>query len=151
MTSGGVRSLRTLVRLLVLVAALGGAFAYGFVCYWQKLPPYGLLIAAYDRVLQIDAVTSLYYRIRGRGNPPGRWTRAEDGLSPAQRAEMEKLASLGYVSGTVKATGGEGLITHYEKTRVAGGLNLYYSGHAPEVLLMDMEGKTLHRWRMPYA
>ncbi len=29
------------------------------------------------------------------------------------------------------------------------GLNLYVSGHAAEAVLMDMAGKTLHRWRYP--
>jgi len=29
------------------------------------------------------------------------------------------------------------------------GLNLYVSGHAAEAVLMDMEGRTLHRWRYP--
>jgi Arylsulfotransferase (ASST) len=29
------------------------------------------------------------------------------------------------------------------------GLNLYISGHAAEAVLMDMHGRTLHRWRYP--
>ena len=29
------------------------------------------------------------------------------------------------------------------------GLNLYVSGHAAEAVLMDMRGRTLHRWRYP--
>lgn len=32
---------------------------------------------------------------------------------------------------------------------VSPGLNLYTSGHAAEALLMDMDGRVLHRWRQP--
>lgn len=142
------RMVKTLLRAFIIAVAVVAIFVYGFLSHRQKLPPYELLISAYDRALQIDFVQSLYYRVRGQSHPPGRWTRAEDGLSPSQHEEMEKLASLGYVSGTVTATGERGLITNYDKTRAEAGVNLYCSGHAPEVLLMDMEGKTLHRWRM---
>ena len=36
-----------------------------------------------------------------------------------------------------------------DPSAVAPGLNLLLSGHAAEAVLMDREGKTLHRWRYP--
>ena len=41
------------------------------------------------------------------------------------------------------------LISHYDPTAVAPGLNLYVSGHAAEALLIDMQGRIVHRWRYP--
>jgi hypothetical protein len=34
----------------------------------------------------------------------------------------------------------------HDRARALPGLNFYTSGHAPEAVLMDMEGRTLHRW-----
>lgn len=37
----------------------------------------------------------------------------------------------------------------HDRAAVAPGLDFYLSGHAAEAALMDMEGRTLHRWRYP--
>ena len=81
----------------------------------------------------------------------GRWTkfrthRYDPDLTAEQREEIERLESLGYASGSTPAPQERDVI-HYDRDRAWPGLNLYTSGHAPEALLIDMEGRVLHRWR----
>lgn len=59
---------------------------------------------------------------------------------------VEDLNALGYLRGYEEAPSTQGA-TLFDRARVAPGLNLYTSGHAPEAYLMDMEGTILHRWR----
>jgi len=86
--------------------------------------------------------------------PPGRWHLALDGLTAAggRRAaeEAARAMSLPYSAGGVRAGGRSGVVFH-DRARPEPGLNLYVSGHAPEAILMDMEGRRLHRWRYPFA
>src|SRR3546814_20592216 len=42
-------------------------------------------------------------------------------------------------------------VTIYDPERAANGLTLYTSGHAQEAFLMDMEGKVVHEWSLPYS
>lgn len=74
---------------------------------------------------------------------PGLWTLAPGGASGG-------IGSLGYGSGYEPAPLQRGVTVH-DAERAQPGLNLYSSGHAPEALLMDMQGEVLHRWRLPYA
>jgi len=60
--------------------------------------------------------------------------------------EIALLEELGYVSASRRA-GEFSNVTVYDSLRASPGLNLYVSGHAPEAILMDMEGRVLHRWR----
>lgn len=91
--------------------------------------------------------------------PPGAWTpvrggkledeiermRAE-GLDWKQvTEEIKRLESIGYLAGTQAAPDEEGVTIH-RADRAWQGLNLYVSGHAPEAILMDMQGKALHAW-----
>jgi outer membrane protein assembly factor BamB len=41
------------------------------------------------------------------------------------------------------------VVVERDPRAVSEGLNLYVSGHAAEAVLMDMKGRTLHRWRYP--
>jgi outer membrane protein assembly factor BamB len=41
------------------------------------------------------------------------------------------------------------VITRHDPVLAFQGLNFYVSGHAAEAVLMDMEGRVLHRWRYP--
>lgn len=84
---------------------------------------------------------------------PGRWRRARiDSTGPSltaeQRAEIERLQSIGYVAGSRRAESSGVTLHVLEKTYE--GLNLYVSGHAPEAILMDMSGKILHRWKRTF-
>ena len=69
--------------------------------------------------------------------------------APADLEELERLAALGYVSGSASATSAGGVMLH-EPERAAAGLNLVVSGHAPGASLVDMEGNLLHEWRVSF-
>jgi len=69
-----------------------------------------------------------------------------------QQAAIEALEALGYAGGTVaadpaRATG----VTRHDAARAQPGLNLLVSAHDSEVLLMDMQGETLHRWACEFS
>jgi len=87
-------------------------------------------------------------REHGRRPAEGRWKRfrppPETGTPGGGREEVESLIALGYVSGSrpAQARG----VTRHDPYRAWPGLNLCCSGHAPEAMLMDMEGDVLHRW-----
>jgi hypothetical protein len=55
---------------------------------------------------------------------------------------------VGYLQGYEPAPAARG-VTTLVKDRVQPGLNLYVSGHGPEAMLIDMEGRPRHRWRRP--
>jgi len=87
--------------------------------------------------------------------PPGRWRRSPQPappsrLTPEQREQIEQLKSIGYVSGSVPAPAERGVV-HHVRERAWSGLNFYVSGHAPEAVLMDMEGNVLHRWHSEFS
>ncbi len=83
--------------------------------------------------------------------PAGHWKPlrpARDGLSPEQRAEAERLEAIGYLQG-YRPDARRG-VTVYDRARVAPRRQLYSSGHAPVVLLIDLEGRELHRWQVDF-
>ncbi len=71
--------------------------------------------------------------------------RLDPSMSPEQRAELEALEAIGYVGGSVEGAGPTGVVRN-RADKVWGGLNFYTSGHAPEALLMDNDGRVRHRW-----
>jgi outer membrane protein assembly factor BamB len=82
--------------------------------------------------------------------PAGRW----NVLTPSQvvseaEDEMARVMSLPYVSGRREAEGRSGVVFH-DPAQAMGGVNFYVSGHAPEALVLDMDGAVLHRWRLPF-
>lgn len=82
----------------------------------------------------------------GDDDPDGRWRRAR----PAQDAVTEQLDALGYMDGYEKAPSNTGVIRH-AKDQTAGGYNFYVSGHDSMATLMDMDGKVLHTWSLPFS
>jgi hypothetical protein len=78
----------------------------------------------------------------------GRWKKAR--WSKSLEDKIEGLEGIGYAGGTEEASELSNVTVHNRK-QVCAGLNLVVSGHAPEALLMDMEGEVLHRWRYSYA
>ena len=76
---------------------------------------------------------------------------APDSLTDEERAAIHALGALGYVGGTVEAdpewpTG----VTVHDALRVQPGYNLLVSAHGNEVVLLDMRGKRVHRWRCEF-
>lgn len=99
---------------------------------------------------------------RARGRPSFHWPLVAAllvwGLARAVLAEpapgseadeIEELRAIGYVAGSEAASAAAGVVRH-EPARVAPGLNLVTSGHAPVAMLMDLEGRVLHEWRAEF-
>jgi hypothetical protein len=70
-------------------------------------------------------------------------------LTPEQEAEIERLKSIGYLSGSQPVPLLSG-VTVYDRSRAQDGLNFYTTGDAPGAVLMDMEGRVLHKWAYTY-
>ena len=86
---------------------------------------------------------------------PGRWypdvyrSPSTAGLSEAQRASVEALEALGYVTGSEPKTAQSGIVL-WDRARASRGMNLYSSGHAATAILMGMDGEIQHTWSKPY-
>ncbi len=74
---------------------------------------------------------------------------ADDGMDDATQEQLAELEALGYL-GAVNAAPATSGVTVHDTTKAWPGLNLYVSGHAPELTLMDMDGRILHTWRPNY-
>ena len=89
-------------------------------------------------------------KIKEPKTPPGGWRTARDShLTSEQRAELNKLESLGYLAGGARASSVSG-VTLYDDSRSWHGLNLYVSGDSPGATLMDMDGNVVHEWHYPF-
>ena len=85
---------------------------------------------------------------------PGQWGHIQDSrsggkLTVEQKAEIDRLRSLGYAGGSVPAPDAAG-VTIADFVRASRALRYYTSGHAPAAFLMDPAGKVLHRWQYSY-
>lgn len=78
----------------------------------------------------------------------GHWNRVRDTVPAVDPEAVRKLQSIGYLSG-YRSDPGRSSVTVLEP-QAFDGVNLYTSGHAPEAVLMSMDGKVLHRWRCAY-
>jgi len=90
--------------------------------------------------------------------PGGRWHKGdwmevppdvEERLTPEQRAEFERLLSIGYLPGSQPVPVNSGVVV-YEKAKTWDGLNFYTSGDFPGAVLMDMTGRVLHKWKYKF-
>ena len=78
--------------------------------------------------------------------PGGRWHPVIEGrMTSEQLEEVERLRSLGYLSGSAEMPDVWG-ITVYDSSKTWDGLNFYTSGHSAGATLMDMDGNVLHEW-----
>ncbi|MAE62447.1 MAG: hypothetical protein CMJ49_13955 [Planctomycetaceae bacterium] len=127
-----------------LLIAAGMGFCYGFGAYHNRWFPYETI-----RGLAGDAQSD-----DTRNAQPGRWGYSifeSDGseMDPEMEKHLASMGTAGYAPGYHAAPDDTGVM-HHEAERVQGGLNLYTSGHAPEAILMDMDGQVMHRWRRSY-
>ena len=74
---------------------------------------------------------------------------ADPTADPTLRPGAEALAALPYLQGYRPARPGVETVSVHRPEAVAPGLNFYTSGHASEAVLMDPEGRVLHRWGYP--
>lgn len=111
----------------MLIVVVGGAI------YWKMV--------ADRRAEEQGAPSDVFPAGHWRRDPNAPWTTEGD---------LERVLSLPYLQGKVKAGQVMGVVQHDPELAQAG-LNLYCSGHSPEAVLMDMDGKILHRWRLRFA
>ncbi len=91
---------------------------------------------------------------RARTARAGVWNesrRAGKAPRPTEREReiLEQLETIGYLAGTRQGAGQVG-VTRHVPGRASAGLNFYVSGHLPGAILMDMDGKVLHRWEKAF-
>ena len=73
--------------------------------------------------------------------------RGESSDSRQLQAEIQRLQTLGYVSGSEIPLDGLVGVTVHHAERTTPGLNIVISGHGHEASLMDASGKILHQWQ----
>jgi len=66
-------------------------------------------------------------------------------------SQVDLLAELGYVDGTVDPHADRGGVLRHEPERAWPGLNLYSSRKDSGAQLIDMDGAVVHRWSLPEA
>ena len=115
-----------------MLAALAGAFLYGFVGRERRWFPYYPLRDAY-RALKPAAVPHRYART------------PTDPSALAQREAVGALTQLPYLQGYNPASGKSGVLV-YDEARAFPGWNLALSAHKTQALLLDMKGLAHHRW-----
>lgn len=83
--------------------------------------------------------------------PKGEWwvARGSD-ITEEQRREIEKLETIGYLTGHAPAPSRSG-VTLYDRSMAWEGLNFYVSGDSPGAILMDMDGNVIHRWHFEFT
>ena len=83
-----------------------------------------------------------------KGTGPGRWREVPEYLrtGAGDEADLDALEAIGYAGDTGQAATGIG-VTVFDRDAARAGLNLVTSGHAPEAVLMEMDGSVRHTWR----
>jgi hypothetical protein len=116
---------------------------YGVLLHRDKFFPYGWLRETFFNVPVIGG-NEAKQRVRWR-------VRRNRDLDLEQQQRMEELAAIGYVSGTELASDDAVGVVIFDPEQTAPGLNLYCSSHDTEAILIDLEGRQLHRWYFEYA
>jgi hypothetical protein len=85
----------------------------------------------------------------GEAPAAGRAAPADPAPAAELSARIRALEELGYAAGYEDAPGVEG-VTLLDAERAMPGLNLVVSAHAAEAVLIDLEGRVVHRWARPF-
>ncbi|MEN8148576.1 MAG: arylsulfotransferase family protein [Planctomycetota bacterium] len=118
-------------KLLAALLLIGAGFGWGVATQAFHVFPYQLL-----RDLR-SALRS------GPEEPIGRWHE----LRSAGDDDLEEnLAGHPYLRGYQEARERSGAFVR-DRERVCPGLTLFTSGHAPTILLVDIDGEVVHEWR----
>ncbi|HEY0513818.1 MAG TPA: arylsulfotransferase family protein [Thermoanaerobaculia bacterium] len=78
----------------------------------------------------------------------GKWHPARRGAEAGAEETAADVKAIPYLQGYRPAQN-RPAVAERDPKAACQGLNLYVSGHAAEAVLMDMHGRTLHRWRYP--
>jgi len=103
-------------------------------------------------IFPFPQLTNIKTKIQKKSKPniPGSW-RTSKTLTPPKKLSkkqldmIKQLNSIGYLSGSHSAPL-ETAVTTYDENAAFNGYNLITSGHKSEAILIDMEGKTIHKW-----
>lgn len=95
----------------------------------------------------IGSLKAAYWKLFGSDDtkPAGRWSRVNFPAKHQDDPAFNGLDGLGYIAGHEPAPEQTAVVVHVPGA-TDNGYNLYCSGHAPEVVLMNMDGDVLHRW-----
>jgi len=148
------------ILLIILLLAVSGGFAYGFLSSKTRTGPYRTANRVFEWARHQPAVRRLYVLLAGRPEDPvdeikGSWSPIADD-QPAGETDArpgpdgEDFQSVGYLSGYEPAPVKKGVTVHVPDIAYEG-LNLITSGHGQEAYLIDMKGKVLHRWAYRFA
>lgn len=142
------RTRRSFVALLLAAVFLGGA-VLGCRFYRREVAPHG--VRGYLRQLRTRDAGFVDRDVANRAWQPLTDPRRAGpaALTPQQRDALEQVAAIGYLDGYDKAPKLTGVTRH--DAAACPGLNLYVSGHAPEALLVGMDGAVRHRWACDFA
>ena len=141
--------------LLIVLLALAG-FVYGFLSAETEIPPYAQAHRAYEWAQRRYVFHKIRDLLTGRRHEPlpeGSWQSLDNAnwyTGPGADGPGGDFSGVGYLSGYKPAGDLKG-VSIFKSACTQPGLNLVTSGHAPEALLMDMEGKVLHRWAFDFA
>jgi hypothetical protein len=138
---------RVLARAVPALAILAAGFVYGFFTHKYQLPPYHLLRSLF---VEPEPIASTPPHTGGRWEKTPAWIRDLELHADGESGETEaRLSALGYLDGYIPPPQVDQVTTH-DPSLAQDGLNLYVSGHAPEVHLINMQGEALHVWRREF-
>jgi hypothetical protein len=127
-----------------LFALLSIAFATGYLTHRGEWIPFSWR----DQIVRWEKQILDKPNRQGNNTPSlAAWSPARAGTpAPTDPEFTEGLNALGYLGGVDPVPEFQN-VTIFDQTRAYIGLNLYVAGNAPEAILMDMDGRELHRWR----
>lgn len=104
--------------------------------------------------IAVGLVSFLFYR-RQEGNMPKTQTTHETAgngaagaISSADQAELQRIATLGYISGSEPVSERSGVLLH-DRGAAFGGPTLFACSEGSAAVLMDMNGDIIHYWKFP--
>ena len=130
MVKGGRVGLRILMAGIAL-AAVASAGAYGFYAHRNHVFPYRQAWQLWQR--HFPAPRRFHLARRGTGQ------------RTLSLEEIDRLARIPYLRGYRPASG-RSSVRVYDPALALDGLNLFVSGHGPQVTLMDMDGSIRKTW-----
>jgi hypothetical protein len=125
------RILRHVFLALVAAVTLAAAMVWGFYVHRNRVFPYNLSHRVLDSVLPKPL-----RRLHGERPVAGRAVAFQ---------EIERLAQLPYLRG-YRPSRAPGAVRIHVPALAFEGLNLFVSSHAPQAILMDMDGNVVRTW-----
>lgn len=126
--------------LVSLLLSVG--FCYGFISFRNEYFPYHAVLYVYRLCIAEE------HQYKGEWGPVSE-AHLPNGLRDSQNEQLSQLSALGYLAGYEPVPSDTGVVVHHPQLAYQG-YNYYVSGHAPEAILMDMDGNVLHRWHKEF-